>query len=51
MFYRYFVSYVIQFQFHRAACEIAGEFDANDPEKPLHRCDIYKNKEAGNALK
>ncbi|KAF2896394.1 hypothetical protein ILUMI_09783 [Ignelater luminosus] len=47
---RYFVSYVIQFQFHRAACEIAGEYDASDPKKPLHKCDIYQSTAAGNAI-
>ncbi|XP_069674785.1 angiotensin-converting enzyme-like isoform X1 [Periplaneta americana] len=47
---RYFVSFVIQFQFHRALCEKAGQFDPNDPKKPLHECDIYKSTEAGNLL-
>ncbi|KAK4882077.1 hypothetical protein RN001_005396 [Aquatica leii] len=47
---RYFISYVIQFQFHRAACEIAGEYDPNDLTKPLHKCDIYQNTKAGNAI-
>ncbi|XP_052132138.1 angiotensin-converting enzyme-like isoform X2 [Frankliniella occidentalis] len=46
---RYFVSYVIQFQFHAALCEKAGQFDPKDPERmPLHQCDIYQSKEAGN---
>nr|ATU82846.1 secreted Angiotensin-converting enzyme-like protein [Pristhesancus plagipennis] len=48
---RYFVSFIIQFQFHRALCEKAGEFDPNNPTlKPLHQCDIYKSKEAGSVL-
>nr|CAD7567616.1 unnamed protein product [Timema californicum] len=48
---RYFVSYVIQFQFHRSLCEKAGQFDPEDPEsKPLHECDIYQSTEAGNLL-
>ena len=38
---RYFLSYVMQFQFHKAACEQAGW------EGPLHRCAIYNNKEVG----
>lgn len=38
---RYFLSYVMQFQFHKAACEQAGW------EGPLHRCSIYDNKEVG----
>lgn len=44
---RYFVSFIIQFQFHRALCEKAGEYDAT---KPLHECDIHGSSVAGNAL-
>lgn len=47
---RYFVSFVIQFQFHRALCIEAGQYDPNDPAKPLHECDIYRNKAAGAKL-
>ncbi|VAV88076.1 Peptidyl-dipeptidase A precursor [hydrothermal vent metagenome] len=32
---RYFLSYVVQFQFHQAACKMSGW------EGPLHRCSIY----------
>ncbi len=38
---RYFLSYVMQFQFHKAACQQAGW------EGPLHRCSIYGNQEVG----
>ncbi len=38
---RYFLSFVIQFQFHKALCAIAG-FNG-----PLHQCSIYGNKIAG----
>jgi peptidyl-dipeptidase A len=38
---RYFLSFIMQFQFHQAACEIAGW------EGPLHRCSIYGNEEVG----
>ena len=38
---RYFLSFVMQFQFHKALCEAAG-FTG-----PLHECDIYGNKAAG----
>jgi peptidyl-dipeptidase A len=38
---RYFLSFIIQFQFHEAACEMAGW------EGPLHRCSIYGNEEVG----
>jgi peptidyl-dipeptidase A len=38
---RYFLSYIVQFQFHKALCEAAGF------KGPLHECSIYGNKEAG----
>ncbi|XP_077996678.1 angiotensin-converting enzyme-like [Glandiceps talaboti] len=41
---RYFVSFVIQFQFHEALCNAAGN------TRPLHRCDIYRSKDAGQLL-
>ncbi|XP_061611297.1 angiotensin-converting enzyme [Phyllopteryx taeniolatus] len=41
---RYFVSFIIQFQFHKALCDAAKHVG------PLHTCDIYKSKEAGKLL-
>ncbi len=41
---RYFLAYILQFQFHRALCREAG-FTG-----PLHRCSIYGNKQAGAKL-
>lgn len=41
---RYFVSFIIQFQFHQALCKAAKH------EGPLHTCDIYKSTEAGKLL-
>ena len=38
---RYFLAHILQFQFHQAACEIAGN------DGPLHRCSIYSNKDVG----
>jgi len=38
---RYFLSFVMQFQFHEAACAQAGW------DGPLHRCSIYGNDEVG----
>nr|KAG5714057.1 hypothetical protein BaRGS_020385 [Batillaria attramentaria] len=40
----YFVSFVLQFQFHKALCEAAGHTG------PLHTCDIYNSTEAGQKL-
>ncbi|XP_068685957.1 angiotensin-converting enzyme-like [Montipora foliosa] len=37
----YFVSLILQFQFHRALCNIAKH------SGPLYKCSIYKSKEAG----
>lgn len=48
---RYLVAFVIQFQFHKSACELAGEYVAKDPRKTLSDCDIYGSAEAGNAFK
>ncbi|GAB0091084.1 Angiotensin-converting enzyme [Sergentomyia squamirostris] len=48
---RYLVSFIIQFQFHQAVCEKAGQFEPNNPEKTLLNCDIYQSAVAGNAFK
>ena len=48
--FRYFVSFIIQFQFHKALCITANQYDPNDRARPLHQCDIYNNKEAGKKL-
>ncbi len=38
---RYFLARVLQFQFHKAACDLAGW------EGPLHRCSVYGSKAVG----
>lgn len=38
---RYFIAHILQFQFHKAACDMAGF------EGPLHRCSIYGAQEMG----
>lgn len=42
---RYFVSYIIQFQFFQSLCKASGY------EGPLHNCDFFHSKEAGDRLK
>ncbi|XP_054751271.2 angiotensin-converting enzyme-like [Lytechinus pictus] len=42
---RYFVSFLIQFQFHEALCKAANN------QGPLHLCNVYNSKEAGTKLK
>ena len=46
---RYFLSYIMQFQFHRALAQAAG-CPAAGSNTPLHRCSIYESKEAGRRL-
>jgi peptidyl-dipeptidase A len=41
---RYFLADILQFQFHRALCQAAGN------SGPLNRCSIYDNKAAGARL-
>jgi len=41
---RYFLAHVLQFQFHRALCGVAGYTG------PLHRCSIFESAEAGRRL-
>ncbi len=41
---RYFLAHILQFQFHRALCRVAGV------EGPLHRCSIFESKAAGAKL-
>ncbi|XP_072016685.1 angiotensin-converting enzyme 2-like [Amphiura filiformis] len=43
-FLRYYIRTIIQFQFHKGMCDAAGHTG------PLHRCDIYNSKEAGDKL-
>ncbi|XP_019640619.1 PREDICTED: angiotensin-converting enzyme-like [Branchiostoma belcheri] len=43
---RYFVSYIIQFQFHESLCREAGY-----PHGQLHKCDIYGSSQAGDRLR
>jgi len=41
---RYFLARILQFQFYKAACDIAGWTG------PLHRCTFYGNKDVGTRL-
>ncbi len=41
---RYFLARILQFQFYKAACDIAGW------KGPLHRCSFYGNKQVGARL-
>ncbi|WP_341503958.1 M2 family metallopeptidase [Gallaecimonas sp. GXIMD4217] len=41
---RYFLAHILQFQFHKALCEKAGD------QGPVHRCSIYGSEAAGKPL-
>ncbi len=41
---RYFLAFILQFQFQRALCDIGGH------DGPLHTCSLYGNKKAGEAF-
>ncbi len=41
---RYFLARILQFQFYKAACDMAGW------KGPLHRCSFYGNKEVGKRI-
>ncbi|CCQ12263.1 Peptidyl-dipeptidase A precursor [Pseudoalteromonas luteoviolacea B = ATCC 29581] len=41
---RYFLAHILQFQFHKSLCDIAGN------KESIHRCSVYGSKEAGEKL-
>lgn len=47
---RYFAAHIFQFQFHKALCRLAGQYEPNDSQKTLDNCDIFNSKAAGRAL-
>jgi len=48
----YFVAHILQFSFYKSLCIEAGQYNPEKPdEHPLHKCDFYTSKEAGEKLK
>lgn len=48
---RYFVSFIVQFQFYEKMCIAAGQYDPADVNsQPLYKCDFYKSAEAGKVM-
>lgn len=47
----YFLAHILEFQLHRSLCITAGEYDPQDPKKPLHKCDIDKSTTAGKLIR
>ena len=48
---RYFTAHIYEYQFYKALCLVSKQYDPEDPEKPLHRCNFFGSKEAGDKLK
>uniref|UniRef100_A0A1L8DQS2 Angiotensin-converting enzyme n=1 Tax=Nyssomyia neivai TaxID=330878 RepID=A0A1L8DQS2_9DIPT len=48
----YFTARILQFQFYKAMCIAAGQYDENNPQaQPLHKCNFYQSTAAGDKLK
>lgn len=47
----YFVAHILEFQFLKSLCIVAGQYDPNNPAKPLHKCDIQDSHVAGQRLR
>jgi peptidyl-dipeptidase A len=44
---RYFLSFILQFQFHKALCDAAGITGGGSGGVPLHECSVFKDDKAG----
>lgn len=48
----YFIAHILEFSFYKSLCIEAGQYDPAHPSaKPLHKCDFYTNKRAGEKLR
>lgn len=47
----YFVAHILEFSFYKSLCIEAGQYNASDPALPLHKCDFYNSKKAGEKLR
>ncbi|XP_052863782.1 angiotensin-converting enzyme-like [Anopheles cruzii] len=47
----YFIAHILDLQLHKSLCQVAGQYDPNDPAKPLHKCDIDGSHAAGDRLR
>jgi len=48
---RYFTAFIYEFQFYRELCKVSGKYVKGDKNKPLHRCNFYGSRAAGDKLK
>lgn len=47
----YFIAHILDLQLHKSLCQVAGEYEPNNPNKPLHKCDIDGSTAAGDRLR
>lgn len=47
----YFFAHILEFQLLKSTCMKAGEYEPNNPAKPLHKCDIEGSLAAGQLLR
>uniref|UniRef100_A0A1B0D1L8 Angiotensin-converting enzyme n=1 Tax=Phlebotomus papatasi TaxID=29031 RepID=A0A1B0D1L8_PHLPP len=48
----YFTARILQFQFYKAMCIAAGQYDESNPQaQPLHKCNFYQSVAAGDVFK
>merc|ERR1711994_885620 len=48
---RYFTAFIYEFQFYKALCLESGKYVPGDPTKPLHQCNFYGSREAGDKMR
>ncbi|KAG5670746.1 hypothetical protein PVAND_000987 [Polypedilum vanderplanki] len=47
----YFVAHILEFSFYKSLCIEAGQYNVSNPsEHPLHTCDFFESKAAGEKL-
>ncbi|XP_058812773.1 angiotensin-converting enzyme-like [Topomyia yanbarensis] len=47
----YFIAHILDMQLHKTLCQVADEYEPNNPDKPLHKCDIDGSTAAGDRIR
>lgn len=45
------MAHILEFQMLRSLCEVAGQYEPNNPAKALHKCDLGDSLAAGQRLR
>lgn len=45
------MAHILEFQFYKSLCIAAEEYDPENVTVPLHKCDFYQSKAAGDRLR